>query len=303
MMTILILTPVWGRPEILKIFLAGIERLRKSYPHIILLCIVSPEDKYHDYLVDMIIDVGGEVCEFSNKHLGAKQNYGLDFALKEFKFKYLMQMGSDDILNPGIFKLYEPYMKSGEKVFGVNNVYFYEYCSGDCIFVEDYNDNHPMGVARMYKYDSLLEVLNIHKKKLWPERSDDGMDGMSIKTLRSCGIKPLSIDIKETPYVLDIKTNTNIWHFKLVQNYKEKDIDFKTISKYFGIIIYDDWILRLNDFYGFDEYVKSFEEMGMSGITSYGETEKIYRMYFGENKYKNYDSFKNVRSSKRNNPL
>jgi len=302
-MTILILTPIWGRPEIVKIFLAGIQRLRKVYPKIILVCIISLEDRYHDSLVDLIEDADGEICEFSNKYLGAKQNYGLDFALTEFKFKYLMQMGSDDLLNPEILKLYEPYMKSGEKVFGVNNLYMYEYLSGRCIFVKDYNDNYPLGVARMYKYDTLLEVLNVHGKHLWPAKLNDSMDCMSVHNLKACGIRPLTIDVKEHPYVLDIKTNSNISHFIECQNYKEKDVQFSDISNFFGITIYDSGILKLNDFAGFSEYVKSFEDMGMISTKSYEETEKVYKMYFGKNKFPSYESFKKMRSRKCNNTL
>lgn len=302
-MTILILTPVWGRPEIVKIFLQGFIRLRNVYPKLILVCIISPEDKYRDYLIDMIVDADGNICEYKNDWLGEKKNAGLDFALKEFKFKYLMELGSDDLVNPEIFKLYKPYMENDEQVFGINNLYVYEYLSGECIFLKDYNDNHPLGPCRMYKYDTLLEVLNVYKKKLWPDKLNNSMDCMSVSTLKGCGIRSLAIDVKEYPYLLDIKTNTNICHFIEAQNYKLKDVPFSSISEKFGIQIYDDWILKLNNFKGFNEYVKSFESIGMSSIKAYEETEKVYKMYFGMNKYKNHDSFKVIRARKYNNPL
>jgi hypothetical protein len=301
-MTILILTPIWGRPEIVKLFLAGFQRLRNVYPKLILVCIVSPEDKYHDYLIDMIEDVNGEVCEYSNTWLGEKKNFGLDFALTEFRFKYLMELNSDSLVNPDIFKLYKTFMECREPVFGINNLYAYEYSSGKCIFLKDYNDNHPLGPCRMYRYETLLEVLNVHKKKLWP-KLNDSMDAMSVRTLKSCGIRPAVIDIGENPYLLDVKTNTNIWHFIHCQKFKEKDVDFETISDKFGIQIYDKWILRLNDFNGFSQYIKSFEDMGMTSKKSYEETENIYKMYYGKYKYLSYDAFRKVRSRQCNNTL
>ena len=67
----IVLTPVWKRPEITEIYCLGVQRLNlKAF------CVVSPEDKTRNK--EIIKDYGFEVFETPNDPLGRKKNAGLN---------------------------------------------------------------------------------------------------------------------------------------------------------------------------------------------------------------------------------
>ena len=228
MKRILILTPIYKRPEIVKLFLQGFRRLKGYYNDLILLCIVSPEDPSRNELIELIYDYGGDVCEYSNKYLGEKKNAGLEFALREYSFDYLMDLGSDDLLNPEIFKLYQPYMEAENPFFGLNNLYVLDRKTGRVIFIRDYNTGHCHGAGRMLHREAI-------KIPPWPAEANKGLDSLSRERLKNVGVKETVIDSGETPYILDIKTDTNIASFGVLDQYKEKDVKFSEIA---GILRY-----------------------------------------------------------------
>lgn len=283
-MKTLILTPVFRRPEIVRIFLEGYQRL-KEHADIMLVCIVSPEDPHRDYLIDMIIDHDGEVCEWSNKYLGEKKNAGLEFAL-DFEFDYLMELGSDNLVNPAIFRLYEPYMKKRVPFFGLNNLYVLEWATKKCLYIEKYNSQHTYGAGRML----LNSAITVHP---WPDKAQEGLDTLAMKKLKEMGISETVVDVGETPYILDIKTDTNINDFVWFEPIG-REVKFSDIGQYFGLPVYNDAILALQDRSVFITHVDSL--VRYSGYTqkkAYDAVENLYNLHFGTRKFKNYHSFRN----------
>jgi len=293
MKTILILTPVYKRPEIVKIFLDGFKRLKKHYDKLILLCIVSPEDKHRDELIEMIFAAGGDVCEYSNKHLGEKKNKGLEFALDWHEWDYMMELGSDNLLNPEIFDLYKPYMDKKTPFFGLNNLYITEWGTKNTIFIQKYNVLHTFGAGRML----LNEAITIHP---WTDELSEGLDTNAMKRLRDRGIKETVIDVGEHPYVLDIKTETNINDWVYVEPLKLKDVEFAEISKYFGIPVYPEAVMTLKSFDGFNQYLNNMkEDYNYTYKKAYEETEKVHVMHFEQRMCPSYDAYRKRKSRKK----
>jgi len=298
MKKILILTPMWGRPEIVKLFLQGYQRVKKYYSELELVCIISPEDKFRNQILEMIIEYGGDVCEYSNRWLGEKKNAGLDFADRWYEFDYLMDLGSDDLLNPEIFKLYKPYMEKNTPFFGLNNLYIHDWETKRTLYLPDYSNGHTFGAGRMLHNDS-------RKILPWPDRENDNLDMLSRKILKRVGVHETVINSGRTPYVLDIKSATNIGHFELLKNWHSSEaVEFSEISHYFGLPIYEDWILALQNIGGYAGHVDALKKKGRTDKAAYKEVENIYKMYFGKTKYKDYEVFRIARyRSKHNNSL
>ena len=288
MKKILILTPIYKRPEILRIFLEGFQRVKKTYPSLILVCIISPEDKFYDTNLKMIMDAGGDVCEFKNKPLGEKKNAGLDFALREYDFDYFMDLGSDDLLNSKIFELYQPYMEGDLTFFGLDNLYIHDWYSKRTLFLKNYNGDHTFGAGRM-----------LHRRAidlpLWPDDAPDGLDTKMQRGLQAKDINDYIIKTGEVPYILDIKTNTNLSHFREVLNFKTKEVEFSDIAPHFGLKIYDKKIKGLQEFDNFEKIIDEFQEAGYNRQQAYDVAEGFYSMYYGKNKYKNYDTYSRIK--------
>jgi hypothetical protein len=281
-----ILTPLFKRPEIVRLFLYGYQRLKK-YADVMLVCIVSPEDKYRDNLIDMCTDAGAEVCEWSNKFLGEKKNAGMEFAL-DFEWDYFMDLGSDNIVNPKLFDLYKPYMEKRVPFFGLNNLYVMEWSTKKTLFVEKYNSQNTYGAGRML----LNDAIKIH---LWPDCANEGLDTLAMKRLRDAGVHETVIPTGREPYILDIKTDTNINQFMFMEPIGEP-VEFSEIGDAFGIPIYSEPIMTMQNFSGFDSYVTGLQkESGYNLKQAYEEAERVFELYFGKRRYKTYNSYKSER--------
>ena len=86
------------------------------------MCIVSPEDQDYDQLLTICKQSGFGVCEYSNKRLGEKINAGISVCKD---YDYLMNWGSDNLMDADLFKLYKPYIDKGVKLFGIGDCTIY----------------------------------------------------------------------------------------------------------------------------------------------------------------------------------
>jgi hypothetical protein len=219
-MKILIFTPIWKRPEILREYVRSLERL----PEHELLVIVSPEDPHHDEINDILPDCWKVECE--NKPFGRKKNTGLEGA-RQLKWDYLMELNSDSIVNPRLFELYKPYMDRKTPFFGLKNLFCTDYATKKSLSIPDYNTDMTFGSGRMLHRDALLI------DKLWTDELNDGIDTNMMKRLKKVGIKETVVDNGEIPMIVDLKTNTSIWHFKLLET-RGFEISYDYLTKHIG---------------------------------------------------------------------
>lgn len=249
---ILFFIPVWQRREITRVCYEGLERFRKHLlkQHGIdsLVWIVSSDAED----TSLAKEFRYYYCETDNKPLGAKFNKGLYAALQsDIPFDYIWQLNSDDLLSNKLADLFTPLFERGEKFFGINKLYaydaptgrmrHYEYLDGCgirvihrsvietvgyCYHVE--NKQSAIGVnfseikgerqyipvprykeARHQRLDSLIYF------KFWQDSLNKGLDNNSMNRVYRFmpDVFPMRIPRQESPMVVDIKSEENIWTY------------------------------------------------------------------------------------------
>ena len=204
-MKILIYTPIWQRPEIVREWVRSLERLPKHE----LLVVMSPEDPYYQENYYALPSYA-YVVECENNPLGRKKNTGLE-GVRQLKWDYMMELNSDSIVNPGIFDLYKPYMGKKTPFFGLNNLFVTDYATKKSLFIPGYNGDSTFGSGRMIHRDALV------LEKMWVDELNEGMDNNMLKRLKAAGIQETVVDCGDVPMIVDLKTNVSIWHYKLLE--------------------------------------------------------------------------------------
>jgi len=220
-MKLLIFTPIWKRPEIVREWVRSLRRLPKHE----LLVVMSPEDPHYDELIDIIPEYAWRVdCE--NKPFGRKKNTGIDGA-RQLKWDYLMELNSDSIVNPHIFDLYEPYIAQKTPFFGLSNLFVSDYKTKKSLSIPGYNADMTFGSGRMLHRSAL--VLD----KLWTDELNEGIDTNMMKRLKRAGIRETVVDNGEVPMIVDLKTNTSIWHFMLLET-RGFEVPYEYLTEHIG---------------------------------------------------------------------
>jgi hypothetical protein len=177
------------------------------------MAVLSPEDKSYRKLKKISHDSGFTTCDYSNKYLGEKLNAG-HYAIGN-KYDYLMNWGSDDLINPEMFDVYSPFMEMGLLFFGIGDLIIYEQATGRAIEID--TAHRVMGAGRMIHrklYQSMKTVL-------WSDNCNRALDGNSqSRILRTTALHPRRITTHK-PMVVDIKTNNNINSFEKLLTFKE----------------------------------------------------------------------------------
>lgn len=221
-MRILIFTPIWKRPEILKEWVRSLRRLPKYE----LLVVISPEDPYHKEIW-RILPGYARFIKHKNTPFGAKKNAGIE-AARQLNWDYLMELNSDSIVNPKLFDLYQPFMEKKVPFFGLNNLFATDYKTKKSLFLENYNTDMTFGSGRMLHRDALLP------EKLWTDELNDGMDTNMMSRLRKVGVNETVVDCGEVPMIVDLKTETTIWHFKLLATRAKKEVTYDFLKEHIG---------------------------------------------------------------------
>jgi len=227
-MKILALCPFWQRPEITKYFVQSFKRLQEKVD-IELLCVLSKDDPY--YKENMKLLKGFHLCEYKNFPVGEKMDAGINFAIDNFDFDYLMNIGSDDIIDSKLFDLYKPYFEKGCLMFGVVTVYFYELYYKNLYFVRQIDDSFPHGGCRMIHRSIIEKVLK--SGVFYDHIFNSGLDTAStLRIMRLTDVIPEVIRTKNT-YIMSVKTLVNINPMKKVRQHCKKLTNTRSIMARF----------------------------------------------------------------------
>lgn len=208
--------PCWGRADIFAVVSKQLDYFYKQTKDKINFTVVyvfSLEDPEFAALVS-IFQNALHACDFtisSNSLLGKKLNDGIAYA-KKYKYDYIMNFGSDDLIHPKIIDLYMPYLMSRVPLFGINKLYFYEKYK-EPIFFSYYNAPHLVGAARMIHF-SVINAVNYIHKGLYITDLKRGMDTMSANRMLECGYEQTVVDPGTFPYLVDVKSDININSFE-----------------------------------------------------------------------------------------
>jgi hypothetical protein len=173
-------------------------------------CILSPEDPHVDELFHTCLVYDFDTIYHTNTPVAAKLNAGISHCMKHYQFDYLMNFGSDDLIHPDIFRLYNDLIKIRKPFFGINNLYFLQFPSGRAVHYFQYNSRKSIGAGRMIHRDVISSMLK-RNQPLYDMEISRGMDSSSERRI-SClaKVRDHTVDAGKFPYVVDIKTEDNI---------------------------------------------------------------------------------------------
>ena len=238
-MKVLILIPVFKRPEVLEIMLNGMDRFIGSVSwEIMPVFILSPDDPDVETSEKLIKQHGWKRIYYKNLPVSNKINAGIEYVVRKYHFDYLMNFGSDDLIHPDIESLYEPYLRQKFKFFGINTLYFYELGTKRSIFFDTYNTNGSIGAGRMIHYSILHDFVQ-QCYPLYEPGLDSGMDCSSALMIkRVMNQIDVIIDSGRFPYIVDIKTNTNINHMMHIESRRANilPVESEYLTKYHPIL-------------------------------------------------------------------
>ena len=230
-MKILSVIPLWKRPEVWEIAARNLRRFQYAVSwNFDVLTIISPEDPEIKALERVTKRNRFDCCYYPNYPVGRKLNAGINYAMERYYFDYLMNFGSDDLIHPDIEPLYRPFFDEKVPIFGVDSLYFYELSTGKTMFFKCYDDNLAVGAGRMISRD-VLEILETKDVPLYTDDLNRSLDSDSARNIEVwAGIQNKIIKVSDFPYIIDIKTLTNINHISMIEHrttqitYKDKVI-------------------------------------------------------------------------------
>ena len=221
-MRILLLTPVFGRPEITKIWAKNV--WIKD-----VLAVLSPEDKHIEANKKIIFDF--ERCSavlYKNNPLGEKMNEAVKWAYHNADFDYLMNLDSDGILHKGILDLYKPLFDAGSQFFGPDKVYFIDYKTKKIRISKPNFWCSGRVISR-----KIIEKLLKMGENLYYNEDNRGLDARSVEKVERLTLERFEhVKTNDIPYILDIKTWHSLNDFNFIQNLSE-DCDQDIIRRYF----------------------------------------------------------------------
>lgn len=208
--TIIVLSCVWGRENITKMFINGL---------------LSTEDKLKDVYNFINIVVDSDYSNFDlfksnpnfhyynhqNLPVSNKWNYGLT-QCKNFNFDYVLMMGSDDIISDGVLLKYNDFMDLGYNYIGLTDLFVYNTITGKFYYWGGYSINsgrygESLGLGRCI-HKTIIEEYNY---QLWDYGLNKGLDGSMEKRLKTSPlIKKINFNSREYGVSCDIKSELNI---------------------------------------------------------------------------------------------
>jgi hypothetical protein len=147
-MRIAIVTAVWGRPEVFKLFAMGVHELEKIEGIDLITVVAGSEGEKSRTMVEA---EGFVYIETPNQPLAEKHNKSVMKA-SLFNPDYIFCTGSDDLFHPNLFLHYIHWMKKGIDYIGVIDFYFYDLRTTRALYWggyrEDFRLGHTAGAGR-----------------------------------------------------------------------------------------------------------------------------------------------------------
>lgn len=223
-MKIIALIPVWHRFELLKMAVESLLQVKEIEPILIISPGEFPEIISYAYQFRHVWAI--------NKPIGAKLNTGI-IAIRNLEYDYLMNWGSDDILNKELFDLYTASYFNKFPFFGLSGCHIYNSLDNSVYYWDIKGVGYSIGAGRMIH----KEIFRRLGSPIYQPSFNSGLDSCSSDLIQHVlGIKQVIIK-SEYPYILDIKTDENISKFNdLIINNKLKQVDYEKIICKFGKI-------------------------------------------------------------------
>ena len=229
-MTICAWMPLWGRHEVLKIVLEGFRSMRSRWEregHNLYLYVAWSDIEDLNFVLKNY-GIPGGVCFAPNEPLSRKHNELMREAVGKTGADYFLQIGSDDVFFEEGDRYYFEAMEEGAHNVGCRSIFFadpsqekavkWEYGSKDA--------NKLFGAGRLFSREAVEAAFE--DGELWNKEANRSLDFISENRLIEVGYPPRFLN-ESSPFIVDIKSDTNIWGFK---RYKYgEEVDFFELKK------------------------------------------------------------------------
>ena len=241
-----IVTSVWKRADVFRMFCMGIEQLILKCKEFEINLIVSGSEQNENRLVthkeiDSYIhflsfnyDIKTKYIEIPNEPLAAKVN-ATTYACKNLGVHYVLCMGSDDIISPELLNEYSKYMRKGIDFIGITDCYFYDTVSNQSLYWGGYRASHNKGHTTGAFRALSARLLSQWDWMPWENKHSHILDTSMQNKLKETPHSIHTFSCKEKGmFALDIKSSTNMTPFKKWDN--AEFIDNEIIKKQFPYI-------------------------------------------------------------------
>lgn len=235
-----VVTGVWQRPEVFKMFAEGIKMLQDHFRHRIeiICCVSGSEGKLSRIPAE---SYGFNYIETPNKPLGVKMNKALELA-KSLHPDYCLMVGSDDLIGVKLMSRYLEIMEQGIDYACLMDCYFFDVRSKKALYWGGYTKPHNIGksggIGKLIS-SSLLDKINWN---CFPPGFDNILDTGFEKQLDKVKFSQVKINLKqENLFALDIKSSTNMTPFAQWDNSQftdGKQLLYKNLPEHLANLIY-----------------------------------------------------------------
>lgn len=205
-MKIAIISAVWQRPEVFKLFAQGLHSLIKAFPETDFQVFIAGSEGQTSQ--SMVEAEGFNYNEIPNKPLALKHNSAC-LKAKEWGPDFTLCLGSDDILSPETFSLYLKRLEEHPTTdfIGLTDYYFYDLTTDRALYWGGYTDHrkgHVCGAGILLS----KQLLDIWNWKPWHPKFDHILDDAIWNKLKmTFPCKKYLFSLKENGvYAIDIKS-------------------------------------------------------------------------------------------------
>ena len=218
-MKIVVLTAIWQRHELFKIFMDGFERAKQNTDHELILVTVGSEN----------IEFSDNHVESANQPLSDKWQNGMN-KVKSLNPDYVLMLGSDDVICSNLLDVYTPEMEKGIDLIGLIDCYFLDARINTLyhwIGYTNHRRNESIGMARMIS----KRLLNRIDWNIWDKGLRKGLDASMMRNFKRVEYSEKMFNcIDENIAAIDIKTDLNVSNIK---DYRDlRKISFNNLSKF-----------------------------------------------------------------------
>jgi hypothetical protein len=217
-MRLAIVTGIWKRPEIFRMFAAGVQMLQDHFRGRveIVCCVAGSEGMLSRNLV-------GEYRNFfyvetPNQPLGQKMNQAAHLASR-LSPNYCLMLGSDDLIGIPLMEKYYVAMQQGIDYTVLMDCYFFDTVSKRGLYwggyTKAFNRGRALGMGRLIS----ARMLNQLRWVCWPPGYDKILDTAFDKQMDRTRCSRQAIILKnEKLFALDIKSSVNMTEFRQWDN-------------------------------------------------------------------------------------
>lgn len=217
-MRLSIVTGIWKRPEIFRMFAAGVQSLQQHFSGRIeiVCCVAGSEGTASRSLVNGYSNFF--YTEVPNQPLGEKMNKAAYLASR-LQPHYCLMLGSDDIIGIQLMEKYFECMQRGIDYAYLMDCYFFDTVSKRGLYwggyTKAFNKGRPLGMGRLIS----ARVLNQIRWICWPPGYDRILDTAFDKQMDRSRCSRHAINLKQSKlFALDIKSSTNMTQFNRWEN-------------------------------------------------------------------------------------